>query len=46
MYYVYTDHLGSILKLTDESGAVIYEQNYDAWGRERNPVDWTYAPNI
>ncbi len=42
MHYVYTDHLGSILKVTDASGTVVAEQNFDAWGRNRNPNDWTY----
>ncbi|MBI2968273.1 MAG: hypothetical protein HYY40_10745, partial [Bacteroidetes bacterium] len=42
LYYVYTDHLGSILTLTDATGAIIYEQNFDAWGRNRNPNDWSY----
>lgn len=45
MYFVYTDHLGSILKLTDESGTVVYEQNFDTWGRAPNPNDWTYTSN-
>ena len=43
MYYVFTDHLGSILKLTDESGTTIAEQNFDAWGRKRNPNDLKYS---
>jgi RHS repeat-associated protein len=43
MYYVYNDHLGSILKLTDANGVSIAEQNFDAWGRNRNPNDWTYT---
>jgi uncharacterized protein RhaS with RHS repeats len=33
-YSVYTDHLGSIVKVTDDAGIVVAEQNYDAWGRE------------
>jgi len=41
-YSVYKDHLGSILKLTDNTGAVVAEQNFDAWGRKRNPTDWSY----
>lgn len=41
-YYTYTDHLGSILTSTDASGNVIAEQSFDAWGRNRNPSDWTY----
>jgi RHS repeat-associated protein len=41
-YYTYTDHLGSILALTDANGTVIAEQNFDPWGRKRNPSDWSY----
>jgi RHS repeat-associated protein len=43
IYYTYTDHLGSIVAITDEAGNVIAEQNFDAWGRKRNPANWTYA---
>ena len=42
-YYVYTDHLGSLLTITNSAGTVIAEQNFDAWGRKRNPVNWQYA---
>jgi RHS repeat-associated protein len=41
-FYTYTDYLGSILTLTDESANIVYEQNFDAWGRERNADDLTY----
>lgn len=41
-YYAYTDHLGSILSLTDQNGQIIAEQNFDPWGRNRNPQDWSY----
>lgn len=41
-YFVYTDHLGSLLTLTDVNGNVVAEQNFDAWGRNRNPNDWSY----
>ena len=41
-YFTYKDHLGSIVTLTDESGNVAYEQSFDAWGRYRNPYDWTF----
>lgn len=41
--YTYTDHLGSILTVTNASGTVIAEQNFDAWGRSRNPSDWTFT---
>ncbi len=41
-YYVYSDHLGSILTVTDAAGVPFAEQNFDAWGRKRNPIDWDY----
>lgn len=28
---------------TNTTGTLIAEQNYDAWGRERNTTDWTYT---
>ena len=45
IFYTYTDHLGSILTLTNASGIVVYEQNFDPWGRKRNPNNWTYTAN-
>lgn len=41
-YFVYSDYLGSILTVTDSSGSVAAQQNFDAWGRNRNPANWTY----
>ena len=46
LYFVETDHLGSILSLYNENGQQTYEQSFDAWGRERNPTDWTYSPPL
>ncbi len=40
--FAYTDYLGSILALTDENGTVTSRMSFDAWGRRRNPDDWTY----
>ncbi|MEO1626651.1 MAG: RHS repeat-associated core domain-containing protein, partial [Bacteroidota bacterium] len=42
-YYTYTDHLGSIIKVTDSAGTVVAEQNFDAWGRKRNASSWSYS---
>ncbi len=42
-HYTYTDHLGSILAITNNSGTVTAEQNFDAWGRKRNPNTWAYS---
>jgi len=41
-YYTYTDNLGSILTVTNSTGAVVAEQNFDAWGRYRDPNTWEY----
>jgi len=45
IYYVHTDHLGSIMSLYDETGTKVYEQSFDAWGNKRDPADWASAPN-
>ncbi|GAB4035450.1 FG-GAP-like repeat-containing protein [Spirosoma jeollabukense] len=42
-HYVYTDHLGSILTVTNAGGTVEFEQNFDAWGRRRDPITWAYT---
>ncbi|MGC4059082.1 MAG: RHS repeat-associated core domain-containing protein [Chitinophagaceae bacterium] len=42
-YGIYTDHLGSIVAITDETGNVVHRQAFDPWGRERNPDTWDYT---
>ena len=37
--YLHRDHLGSITAITDATGKVIEQQNYDAWGKRRTS-DW------
>lgn len=44
-YFVYTDYLGSILTVTDRSATVVATQNFDAWGRHRNPANWNQLTN-
>lgn len=51
IYYVYKDQLGSILALTHADGqfnGVAARQNFDPWGRKRDPQTWTYdnVPNV
>lgn len=41
-FFPHQDHLGSIIHITDETGAVVYTQSFDPWGRNRNPNDLTY----
>jgi len=40
LFYVCTDHLGSITALVNENGTVVERHSYDAWGRERDPNNW------
>src|SRR5690606_27848355 len=39
-YYFLKDHLGSINLITDESGNVVQELDFDPWGRRRNTQTW------
>lgn len=43
LFYPCTDHLGSLLTITDEQGNVTAEQNFDAWGRRRHATTWAYT---
>jgi len=42
IYYLHTDHLGSFDVVSNPDGTVKERYKFDAWGRRRNPVDWTY----
>lgn len=50
LHYLHTDHLGSLVAVTNTSGALEEEMSYDAWGHRRNPNNWEYdgfsAPTI
>ena len=41
MFYVHPDHLGSLVLITDENGDVYEEKSFDAFGRLRDPADWS-----
>jgi len=41
LYYICTDHLGSITALVNENGTLAERHSYDAWGRERDPNNWS-----
>jgi RHS repeat-associated protein len=43
MYYVHKDHLGSLHKVSNAAGIVVQSTSFDAWGRRRNPANWTYT---
>ena len=40
MLYTYSDALGSLIALTNESGKLIERYAYDPWGQRRNPDQW------
>ncbi|NCB43824.1 MAG: RHS repeat-associated core domain-containing protein [Clostridia bacterium] len=42
LYYIMKDHLGSITGAINKETGKVYRQNFDAWGRKRNPQTWTY----
>jgi len=42
LYWVAKDHLGSIIGLYNNSGTMVEEFSYDAWGCRRTPATWAY----
>jgi RHS repeat-associated protein len=48
LLYAQTDHLGSPVVLTDAAPipSIVEENSFDAWGRRRNPSNWTYALGV
>lgn len=46
LLYLLKDHLGTVQALTDESGSLVQELSYDAWGKRRNPENWQYYAEI
>ena len=42
LYYAETDRLGSIIGLINPDGTYAEHYSYDAWGRRRNPTDWSF----
>ena len=43
LYYVHQDYLGSVRALSNETGELIQELSYDAWGRPRRADNHAYA---
>ena len=46
VYYFHQDHLGSVIAYTNETGDIVAELSYDAWGRRRNADTWEFYDNI
>ena len=43
LYFILKDHLGSIVGAINNETGTVFRQNFDAWGRKRNPVTWSYS---
>ena len=41
--YFHTDHLGSLVAISDQAGNVTQRRSYDAWGKKRNLNGTTFA---
>lgn len=41
--YLYKDYLGSVVAVTNDAGAVVARQSFDAWGRQTNPQNGSYT---
>lgn len=39
LYYLCTDNLGSIIKIVDEDGQIMFDSDYDVWGRQNVKTD-------
>lgn len=46
LYYVHKDHLGSIMALSNNRNTTFEYQNFDAWGRYRDPNTWAYSNSV
>jgi RHS repeat-associated protein len=42
IFYIHADLLGSFDVISKSDGSVRERNNFDPWGRRRNPADWTY----
>ncbi len=43
LYFIMKDHLGSIVGAINSENEKVYKQSFDAWGRKRNPENWSYT---
>ncbi len=45
LYFIHTDHLGSIRVITDQNRNIVARYSFDAWGNRRNPDTWQLTDN-
>lgn len=46
LYWVFTDHLGSITTLIKDRDNTKIEMSYDCWGNRRDPANWTNLTSL
>lgn len=46
VYYLHSDLLGSLVAISDASGNIVERRSFDAWGRKRNPDNWSDYKNV
>jgi RHS repeat-associated protein len=44
--FLHKDHLGSLVAMTDETGAINQQLSYDAFGKRRSATTWSGTPSI
>lgn len=42
LYYLHLDYQGSLMAITSDNGTILEQRSYDAWGRPRDPITWSY----
>ena len=45
IYYLLTDHQGSITAITNSAGALVVGESFTAYGNRRKPTTWSGAPS-
>jgi RHS repeat-associated protein len=45
MRYLHRDHLGSVDTITNETGAIVEQLSYDAFGKRRSGATWSGTPS-
>jgi RHS repeat-associated protein len=45
LYYLLSDHQGSVTAITNSAGGVVVGESFAAYGSRRNPTTWSGAPS-
>lgn len=42
LFYLHHDYQGSLMAISTQDGYSVERRSYDAWGRPRDPITWSY----